>query len=74
MNKKKKAILIVLLVVIVISTVALVKYYDVAFRQEVEITYPDGCKETYIRGELITPPCVLRYADNFVDVDYIGVK
>ncbi len=57
MNKTKKIIGISLILAIVLMAVIAVKNKDVLFKQVIEVTFPDGCIEEYINGEIVTAIC-----------------
>lgn len=58
MNKEtKKVVAAILTIVILACVVLLAMYSDKAFNHTIVITYPDGCSETYIRGELNSSIC-----------------
>ena len=59
MNKETKKIVAAILVIVILTcAVLLAMYRDKAFNHTITITYPDGCSETYIRGELNSSICV----------------
>jgi len=47
----------VLIIVLIIGISLSIKNYDKWFLNKVELTYPDGCVETFNNGKLITPEC-----------------
>lgn len=49
---------IVLIIIIIVTGIYMIKQWDKLSRNEVVITYPDRCKETYINGNLTSPICV----------------
>ena len=55
MNKKLLAG--VLVIVIIVLLVAVYSFKDTLFTNKITITYADGCKETFIDAELVTPRC-----------------
>lgn len=57
MNKTKMFIMIGLIIAIIIVAMLMVKNKDTLFKQKIELSFPDGCVETYINGELTTPVC-----------------
>jgi hypothetical protein len=58
MEMKHRLIITVVLSLIIISCVAILYHYkDVAFMSNVNLTYPDGCVERYINGELVSQEC-----------------
>ena len=58
MNKETKKIVAAILVIVILAcAVLLAMYHDKAFNHTITITYPDGCSETYIRGELNSSIC-----------------
>ena len=57
-NKETKKIVAAILVIVILAcAVLLAMYRDKAFNHTIIITYPDGCTETYIRGELNSSIC-----------------
>lgn len=68
----KKVMLIGLLLLIFFSLYYL---YDI---KEEYIIYPDGCKETYNKGKLISPECDYKYTDdewlNEVDISWTNTS
>jgi len=58
-TKKNFRIAIGLFLISVIISMAIWIYLnkDSVFKQEIKLTFPDGCIETYVNGKLITPEC-----------------
>jgi len=57
MEKNKFIIAGCLIAVIFIITLILCIQRDTIFKNEIIITYPDGCTESFINGELQTQEC-----------------
>jgi len=59
MNKKTIKYLIVItltLIILICSTILMLNYKEM-FTNKVNITYPNGCVESYINGKLVTEKC-----------------
>jgi len=57
MEKNKVILACVLIGVILVLGVVIFLNKDTMFRQEINITYPDHCVETYVNGKIVTPNC-----------------
>lgn len=64
-----------LIILIIIMGTMIILNKDKWFRQEINLTYPDGCKETYINGKLTTPECIEgrlmpKVEEGIIDIQY----
>jgi len=55
--KLKYIIAIILSIFIIGGVIIIFMHSGEMFRYEINVTYPDGCIETYNRGDLISPMC-----------------
>jgi len=58
MNKIRILIASFFIIIIIIMCAIIYINKDTIFRNEINITYPDGCVEYYLNGQLQTPECV----------------
>lgn len=57
MGQNKNTIVGILVTLIIVVAIVAYNNRDTLFRNEVEITYSDGCVEKYVKAELVTPEC-----------------
>lgn len=46
-----------LVLIIIVTSTLLFMNWDSWFRQEINVTYPDNCVETYINSKQVSPNC-----------------
>jgi hypothetical protein len=59
MINKRTYISVSLILIMLAMIVFLALNYNKIFIQQIIITYPDGCKEIYIEGNITTPNCTI---------------
>ena len=53
---------IMLTIIIVACSIYAYVERDTLFRTEVNVTYPDGCVETFVNSELVSDECIVGRA------------